>query len=178
MARLYNELVFKRRHEICKRLAQQVLLRRDWILHLPVDIQVFVVEQDAAFGGFVVEVGALVGEDGVVLQGGESVCETGRQVELAEIIGGEQRGDVLPVGGAALTDVNREIETRAAQYPHELGLCIRRLLEVQPAHYPLLRARLVVLHEIVQNAQLFESLFVITLEKIPAVIFENRRFDD
>ena len=152
MARLYNELVFKRRHEILKRHPKQILLRRDRILHLPVDIQVFVVEQDAAFGSLVVEGGALVGENSVIFQGGETVGKAGGQVELAEIVGGEQRGDILPVSGTSLADIDREVETRAAQHPHELGLRKRRLLKMQPAHHTLLRARLVVLHEIVSDS--------------------------
>ena len=178
MARLYNELVFERRHEILKRHSLHILLRRDRILHLPVNVQVFVVEQDAAFGGLVVEVGALVSEDGIVFQGGEPVRESGGDVELTKVVGGEQRGDVLPVGGTTLADIDCEVEARAAQHPHELGLRVRRLLEMQPAHHALLRARLVVLHEIVFDSQLFEPLLVITFEKISAVILENRRLDD
>lgn len=145
-------LVFKWRFKRGECLAAHILLRRNRVLHLPVDVQILVVEEDAAFGGLVVEGGALVGENGVVFQRGETVRESGGNVELAEIIGGEQRGNILPIGGTAFADIDGKIEDRTAQHPHELGLRKRRLLEMQPAHHALLRARLVILHKIVRNS--------------------------
>ena len=153
MKRLHRRgLVFKWGIEIRKTFSHHVLFRCNRVLHLPVDVQIFVVEEDTTFGGLVVEGGALVGENGVVFQRGETMREAGRQVKLAEIVGGEQRGDILPIGGTAFADIDGKIEDRTAQHAHELGLRKRRLLEMQSAHHTLLRTRLVVLHEIVRNS--------------------------
>ena len=161
-----------------ERLAVHVLFRSNRILNLPINVQILVVEHDTPLGGLVIEIRAFVGEDSVVLQCGEPMREAGGDVELAKIVGSEQSGNVLTVCRAALADVHGKVEACAAQHPHELGLRVRRFLKMQTTHHPLLRTRLVILHEIVQNTQLFEPLFVITLKKIPAVILENRRLDD
>ncbi len=158
--------------------AEEVLFGDDGIGYLPVDVEVGVVKTDAAFGSFVVEVGALVGEDGVVFEGGEAVGKPGGQEELHEVVGGEQHAVVLAVGRTALANVDGEVEGCALDDAHQLGLGVGRALEVETAHDTLLGARLVVLHEGFGDAGLLPGLLVIALEEVAAGILEHFGMQD
>ena len=77
-----------------------VLLAQDCLLcrNSPVDAEALVCYGDAAVGFRMVELIALVLEDGSLAQYGETVGEAFRDEELPVIIFREFDGDVLPVG--------------------------------------------------------------------------------
>lgn len=54
-----------------------VFFRKYGVFYVPVDVQVGVVPADAAFRGFVIDIGAFVKENSIILQGHETMRETG-----------------------------------------------------------------------------------------------------
>ena len=70
--------------------------------YLPIDSEGGVGEQDASFRLGVIEVVALIHEEGCLTQHSESVCKTARYEELATVVGRETDGIVLPEGGAVV----------------------------------------------------------------------------
>lgn len=144
----------------------------------PVDAQRCVEDGDAAVGLRGVVVVALVLEHGHIAQHGKAVGETAGHEELAMVVLCELHGHMLTVGGRAAADVDSHVEHGTAHAAHEFGLGERGQLEMQTAHHPARRARLVVLHEIYGTHFLVELALAVALEEIAAGIGEYTRLDD
>ena len=91
-----------------------------------------VIPPDAAFGVPVVDVGAFVGDEGVVTQHHEAVGEPLGHPELAPRLGREVGAGPSPEGGRALPEVDGDVEHLALRDGDELALR-RRVLEVEAA---------------------------------------------
>ena len=63
----------------------------------------------------------------------ETVGETGRYPHLFLVLRAQGLADPLSEGFRPFPEVDRDIEAFALHYPHQLALCLRRQLIVQPA---------------------------------------------
>jgi hypothetical protein len=92
-----------------------------------------VVVHQAAFDAGRVELAHLVARLGVVLEHLVAVRKPLRNVERPVVVGRKLDRDVLEIGGALGTQVDDDVEDRAARRPHQLGLGSGRILEVHAA---------------------------------------------
>ena len=146
--------------------------------YLPIDSEGGVGEQDASFRLGVIEVVALIHEEGRLTQHTESVCKTARYEELPTVVGRETDGIVLPEGGAVVAQVHRHIEDGALNALHQLGLRVGRPLEMESAYHPVAGARDIVLHETDRDAGLTVTRFVVGLHEEAPTVAESLRFED
>ena len=80
--------------------------------------------------------------------------ETGRDVEHPAIAGNEFNRDVLAEPGRGAPEVHGDVQDAPAQHADQLGLGVRRSLEMQPADgADLVGAGPVVLHEFLRDAE-------------------------
>lgn len=126
-----------------------VLVGQNGTLHgdLPVYLKSGVQDGDAAVGFGVVELVALVLEDGGVAEYDEAVCKAFGDEELAVVFGAELDGDVLPVGRGALAYVNGYVQDASLHAAYYLALCVWGTLEVKAAHDSVAGHGFVVLYE-------------------------------
>ena len=89
-----------------------VFLGEDTLLcgHLPVNVQFGVAEEQSTICLGMVEIVALVGEDGCLAEDGETVGKASWYEELTMVVRGEFDGIPLAVGGAAVAQINRYIQ--------------------------------------------------------------------
>ena len=113
----------------------------------PVDAEGVVEDADAAVGLRVVELVALVLEDGGLAEYGEAVGEALRDEELAVVVFGEFYGDVLTVGRGAFTDVNGYVQDGAFDAANDFALWKRRALEMQTTHHAVSGFAFIILDE-------------------------------
>ena len=185
---LHIKDIFDVKIELCdfgQWLVLQVLVAQDSIGHrnTPVNAKRFVLDVDTAIGLRMVELVALVLEDGDIGQDRKTVRETAWDEELAMIIFGQFDGDVLAESGTALADIDRNIKHAPLHATHQLRLRVGHTLIVQAAHHAVGRHRLVVLNEVDFVANERRDLLVKFalregLEKIAARIVEDTRFND
>ena len=102
--------------------------------YLPVNTQATVKNAYAAVRFWMVELVALVLENGRLAQHGETVGEAFGNEELAMVVLGQFDRYVLAVGRAALAYVDGNVENGSLDAAHQLGLGERRALEMQAAH--------------------------------------------
>ena len=121
--------VFEQR-VLCILLAQQGLVGR----YAPIDAETVVKDAYAAVGFGMVELVALVLENGRLAQHGETVGEAFWNEELAVVVLGQFDCYVLAVCRAALAYVDGNVENGSLNAAHQLGLGERRTLEMQAAH--------------------------------------------
>ena len=152
----------------------RVLLAQDGLLcgNSPVDAEAEVCDGDAAVGFGVVELIALVLEDGCLAQHGETMCEALRDEELPMVVFREFDGDVLPVGGRPFAYIDGYVEDGSPDTAHEFALRVGRALEVQSAHDAVLRHAFVVLHKLDGAYFLLELPLREGFEEVPAGILE------
>ena len=144
----------------------------------PVDRQRGVVPCDGALRfGSVVGV-AFVLEERFVAQHGESVGESARNEQLAVVFARQFHGHVPAESRRAAADVHRHVEHAARDYAHEFRLRMGRQLEVEPAHHPVARARLVVLYEFRRPYQPVERPLRVALHEVAPGIAVACGFED
>ena len=119
--------------EVFESLSFLVFGREDRMLAFPIDAQVGIVPQEASFALRGVRGRYLVGENGVVPAGYESVCHSGRKEELQFVFFVQFHAEVLPVGRRSRTEVYGHIHHGPPHDPYELVLREGGLLEMQPA---------------------------------------------
>ena len=144
----------------------------------PVDAEGGVVEAEAALGFLAVEVVALVGEEGVILEDGEAVGETAGDEELAAVVGGEEDRNVLAEGGGTLADVHGDIPDGAAEDTDEFGLSVGAGLPVEAADNAAGGAALVVLDEVGEDAGGFVAGGVVGFAEVATGVGEDVGDDD
>ena len=99
--------------------------------------------------------------------------EADRDVEHPAVAGGELDRDMLAEQGRGAAEVHRDVEDAPAQHAHQLGLGMRRALEMQAAHRAgLVGAGPVVLHELLRDAERGEVAPAVGLGKGPAGVRE------
>ena len=152
----------------------RVLLAQDGLLcgDAPVDAEAEVCDGDAAVGFGVVELIALVLEDGCLAQHGETMCEALRDEELPMVVFCEFDGDVLSVGGRPFAYIDGYVEDGSPDASNQFALREGRALEVQSAHDAVRRHAFVVLHELDGAYFLFELPLREGFEEVPAGILE------
>ena len=75
----------------------------------------------------------LVEHVGRIFERQEAVRAAGRDQQRFAVLGAERRGDPAPVGLAVAPEIDDDVEGPAASDAHQLGLGVRRRLEVQAA---------------------------------------------
>lgn len=115
--------------------------------YVPVDAETVVEDADATVGLGMVELIALVLEDGGVAEDGKAVGEALGDEELAVVVLGQLYGDMLAEGGTATTYVDSDVEDGTADAADELGLGEGGPLEVEAPHNAVRGLALVVLDE-------------------------------
>ena len=113
----------------------------------PVDAEGVVEDADAAVGLGVVELVALVLEDGSLAEYGEAMGEALRDEELAVVVFGEFYGNVLTVGRGAFTDVNGYVQDGAFDTANEFALGEWWALEMQTTHHAVSGFAFIILDE-------------------------------
>ena len=101
----------------------------------PVDTQRFIQNADTTVRFGMIEIVALVLEDGCFAQYRKTVGKTLRNEELPMVFFRQFHSHVLSVSRAPLADVYRHIEHGSSDTTYQLALCIRRTLKVQSTHY-------------------------------------------
>lgn len=158
----------------------EVLCREDGLIggNVPVDAEALVHDADTAFCLGMIELIALVLEDGGLAQHGKAMGKASRYKELAVIVFRQLYGDMLPEGGRALADVNGYIEHGTLDTAHELALGEGRTLEVEAPHDTVGGHGLVVLHKVYLTHLLVKLPLREALKEIAARITYHPRFDD
>ena len=114
----------------------------------PGDAEIGIVPQHAAIVRRRVGARHLVEHLGVGLERAEAVREADRHEELRPVLGRNLGGDVAAEGRRAAPQIDRDVEDAPARHPDQLGLGVRRGLEMQAADRARLRrARMIVLDE-------------------------------
>lgn len=144
----------------------------------PVDTEALVHDADAVFCLGMVELIALVLENGGLAQHGKTVGKTSRHEELAVVLFRQLYGDMLPEGGRALADVNGYIEHGTLDAAHKLALGKGRALEVETPQDTVGGHGLVVLHKVYLTHLLVKLPLREALKEIAARITYHPRFDD
>ena len=149
------------------------------MLHTPVDRNIRVVPANAAVGLRRIEIIRLVEEFHVVRKRDEAVSEAARDQKLLFVFLRQLHRDPLPVGRALGAQIHRHVQHRAAGHAHQLGLGHGRVLEVDAPQDALLGGEgLVVLHEVIVQAQLLEVPGGPGLHEIAALVAEHLGLDD
>ena len=125
-----------------------------------------------------VELVALVLEDGVVAENGKAVGEALGDEELAVVVLCQLYCDMPAEGGTAATYVDSDVEDGTADTADELGLCEGGTLEVQAPHDAVRGLALVVLDENDGSYLLVELALREGLKEIATGVFEDSWFDD
>ena len=125
-----------------------------------------------------VELVALVLEYRALAQDREPVRKTLRDVELEMIVLSKLRCNVPPVGRGSFPYVHRDVEDSPAHAPHQFRLAVRRTLEMKPAHDPVGRQALVVLHKSYRADISIQVPLRVRLEEISPGILKNAWFED
>ena len=146
--------------------------------HLPIDIERGVGKEYSTVGFGVIELVALIGEDSRFAEDGETMCKALGDKELAMILFVEFDGEPLTECGTIFAQVHRDVEDATSCAANELGLGVRRTLEVETTYDAVGRTGLVVLHELGHDAGIVVALLVIGLDEVPALVFLHLRLDD
>lgn len=144
----------------------------------PVDAEALVRDGDAVVGFGMIELIALILEDGSLAQYGKTVSEAFRNEELTMILFCEFDGDVLSVSGRPFPDIDGHIQDGSSHTPDKLALRIRWALEVQSAHHPIGGHAFVILHKVDGADFLLELSLRERFEEVPASIPEDAWFYD
>ena len=158
----------------------EILIAEDSLLHgnLPVDTQLFVHKLNAGIGLGMVEVVALVLENGNITQYGKSMGEATGDEELAVVVLAELYGYMLTIGGRSLADVDNDIEHPALDTTHNLALRIGGTLKVKTTNDTIGGHALIVLDKLYGTHLLVELTLRKGLEEIATGILEHSRLYD
>ena len=143
----------------------------------PFDANGGIVPHEAALVVRMIDVVTLIAELGLVGEHKEAVREMLRNEELALVLRGENHALPLAVGRAAVAQVNRHVENRAAHDAHELGLRMLNL-EMEASQHTLGARRLVILDEIDVDAARHEVRLLVGFHEVAAVIPVALHVDD
>ena len=114
---------------------------------LPVDAEAFVCDGDASVCLGVIELIALILEDGSLAQYRKTVGKTFRYEELPVVVFGKFDGNVLSVGRRTFAQVDGNVENGTFYAANKFALCVGWALEMQSSHHTIGGHAFVVLHE-------------------------------
>ena len=114
---------------------------------LPVNAEAFVCDGDASVCLGVIELIALILEDGSLAQHRKTVGKTFWNEELPVIIFCEFYSDVFAVGGRAFAEVDGNVENGTFYAANKFALCVGWALEMQSSHHTIGGHAFVVLHK-------------------------------
>src|SRR5512135_2531963 len=154
-----------------------VLLRKDRLLDRPGDAELRIIPAQAVLGIRLVQLGALVLEQGRVAQDAEAVGEPFRHIELPPVLGRERHPNPSGEGRRAASDVDGHVEDLTLQYREQLTLRIW-VLEVEPAKHAPEGVREVVLHERRGQPGRPVAGAVPGLEEVTSLVAEDLGLDD
>lgn len=148
------------------------------ILQRPVDLQLGIVPDDAAFVFRRPEVGGLVEELGVFAEHHEAVREAGRNPHLALVLRAQAFAYPLAEGRRAATQVDGYVEYLAESGAHQFSLGLPDLV-VQAAEDATGGTRMVVLDEADRmTAGFLEGALVVAFEEESAIVAEHPGFEE
>ncbi len=102
----------------------------------------------------------LVEDLSVGFEGTETVREAWRNIDLAPVFGTHLGHCELAIGRRTDANIDNDIDDRAVKHAQELGLGVRRRLEMQAPHdAALARERVIVLHEFVDDTKFRVAAF-------------------
>src|SRR5258708_9366105 len=125
------------RLDLGERLPGRVLRRDHGNLQRPLELQPGIERRQAALRFRSVELAYLVAGLGLVLERLVAVRETFRHVERPVVAGAELHRDGVEASRALRPQVDDDVEDGSPRGAHQLGLGVRRVLEVHPPHRPL-----------------------------------------
>src|SRR5258708_37018262 len=132
-----HHLALHFRLDLGERLPGGVLRRDHGNLQRPLELQPGVERRQAALGFRSVDLAYLVAGLGLVLERLVAVRETFRHVERPVVAGAELHRDGVQESRALRPQVDDDVEDGSPRGAHQLGLGVRRELEVPPPHRPL-----------------------------------------
>ena len=139
----------------------------------PVDAKGVVEDADASVGLRMVELIALVLEDGSLAEYGEAMGEALRDEELTVVVFGEFNGNVLTVGRGAFANVNGYVQDGAFDTANEFALCEGGALEMQTTHHAVSGFAFIILDEDDLSDFFIEFPLREGFEEIAARIFKD-----
>lgn len=146
---------------------------------LPVDGKTRVVPCDGALGFWSIEIVALILEDSVFTQHGESMCKAFRDEELAMILSTETHSHMFAECRRIGANINSDIEYLAADHAHQLALGMRRTLKMKSADNAIGGQRFIVLYKMNLEARFLAELALIeTFEEVATGIAVDGGFYD
>lgn len=165
----------ERRLEVAQQRMAGVLVRKDCLGRVchPVYAEFGVCDGYSSLCLGAIQIIALVLEYGGIAEYGESVSETTGNEELPVIVFGQNHADMAPVSGRVRADIDCHVKHLAADAAHQLGLGVRRRLEVKSAHNAAYGTGFVVLDEVNRANQSVECLLVVRFEEITPRILKN-----
>ena len=158
-----------------------VLVAENHILcrELPIDRQIGVIPGDSSLCLRAIELVALVLEYHLGAENSKSVGKPFRDEKLSVILCSKLRRDIFAEGGGIGAYIDRHIEHLTLNHPHQLGLGLVPLLEMEPADHSVARFGLIVLDEMELLPRFEGELPLIeTFEKVSSVVPKHLRLDD
>lgn len=146
------------------------------VIVLPWDGEGRIVVSYAAFALRMVVVVALIAEDRMVFEDDKSMGESSGDVKLGLVLAGEQDAFPLSEGGGVFAKVDSDIVDTAADDTNEFGLGTFDL-QMQSSKDSFAGAGFVALDEGTGD-NLMVDFFVVGLEEVTSLVFENSRSDD
>ena len=144
----------------------------------PIYAKAFVKDADASICLGVVELVALVLEDGRLAEYGKTMCKTLGYKELAMVLGSEFHCNVLTIGGRSLAYVYGYIQHSTLYTSHQFALRVWRALEVETSHHAIGTHAFVVLDKVHGTNLLIELALGEGFKEISAGILEYTGFKD
>ena len=167
--------ILERRTCISQTEVLEVLVAEDGLLdgYLPVNTQLLIHKLNASIGFGMIEVVALVLEDGNIAEHRKAMGKTTGNEELAVVVLAKLYGNMLTIGGRSLTDVDSDIKYLALDATHNLALRIGRTLVVETTNDTIGGHAFVVLYELDGTHLGVELALRERLEEIATGILEH-----
>lgn len=139
---IYGDLSEREMKQLGETLRDE-LVRQPWVSIVelqtarPYEVSIEVSERslvgDASFRLRCIHLAATVLENGPVLQGGKTMAKTGRNQQTAFVRGAQKGAVGFPVGRRTGAKVHDHVVDGTLYHTDQLGLCVRRALEMEPA---------------------------------------------
>ena len=169
---LYIQLIIKQIIGIIQSATVFVFLRQNDVFYrkLPVNGKCRIVPGYSAFAfGYVILV-AFVLKNDFRAHHHKSVSKTTRNEHLTFVLIAEYGCYILSESGRTFANIDRYIEHTALNHTHQLGLCVRRFLEMKSPQHSVSGFGLVVLHKLCFAHFFFEFPLLKDSKKITPVI--------
>lgn len=143
-------------------------------INAPTNVQRGIVPQNTVLIGAVIEIAAHIKELDRIGESDKSVCKTGRNINHVVRFGAKRDRRPLAKCRRAGANIHSDIEGLPLNNAAELGLCSTKLV-VQTSKRALYGSGVIILDEVVSDADRFEALPVVGLYKKATGILKNGR---